>query len=74
MKAAVTKQAVIQRVNRVLKKQNAKLCKNRRANTSELGEYFVVKNNTIYPEYKHVDVEKLARKLEALSEYEKMED
>ena len=76
MKAAVTRQAVIQRINRALKKEGRILRKNRRFNDITLGDYFIVdiQSNSIARSGMDVDVEELAREIGVLAKYEKLED
>jgi hypothetical protein len=79
-KVPVSERAVIARINRKLKHDGRQL-KTKRGGWREdvSGPYYIldIKRNTIVAggsAHSRIDLEELARKLDALSEYEKIED
>jgi hypothetical protein len=75
MKVQVTTRALVQRINRLLAKDDQMLKKTREKSRwfSETGEYFIINFNQNAIVAKHVDLEKLGRELGALKDYEEIE-
>jgi hypothetical protein len=72
-KVPVTRQALIMRINRKLKKDNRNLKKNRNPERdSALGDYFIVDVFGRGAAECNVDVEKVGREIGALKAYEEM--
>jgi len=70
-KIPITKRALVQRINRLLRKRNEALRGKRGANT---GEYYLVdftRNALIQDD---VSLDKLGRELDVLKPYERLED
>lgn len=77
-KLAITERALLQRLNRKLKPQNlvVKKPRGRAANPARLGDYFVLdsqRNFIVDQQLTLGDVEKLARKHQALQGWETVE-
>lgn len=72
MKKIVTERALLARVNRVLAHDNLRLYRNREGDRAgaELGRFYIVdlRNNAI--EASHCDLEKEARELDCLTDWE----
>lgn len=72
----VSRQALIARVNRRLAKQNESLrrCPENRRDYYTLGDFYVLNLSRNLISAKHVDLEKLAKKLGALKPGERLAD
>ena len=71
----ITKDALVKRINRKLRKRNGALKKSRSSSArAELGEYYVVIDNIIYTGGMHVDIEVLGAELGVLRENETLVD
>lgn len=69
-KVAVSRRALVARVDRALRKEGKSLRRARGAAALELGEYFVLDTSQGFVAEKGVDVEALARKLDLLHAWE----
>ena len=67
----MTEHALIQRLNRKLKPNQQLKTSRTEQSKVDLGKYFIVDQSTVTA--KHVDLEKWARKLEALQPWEQLE-
>jgi len=75
----ITMRALIQRINRALKKENEfevlKITRGRwRGGAGDLGRYYTVDENRNAVTGQHIDPEKLGRKLGVLKDYEHVAD
>jgi len=71
LKASVTRQACIQRINRRLAREGERLRATRSDRwRNELGDYFIVSGNSVIAQ--HIDVEELGRELGVLRGFEEL--
>jgi hypothetical protein len=71
----VSKRALVQRVNRVLVKQDERLLAIRSERwRRELGDYYTIIISMNAVRQKHVDLETMAKSLEVLKPYERLVD
>jgi hypothetical protein len=68
----VSERALTLRINRKLKRDHRKLCKSRRREQSNLGDFHVVDAYRNMVVDHHVDIEALGRELGVLAEAEKI--
>lgn len=74
-KVAVTKKALIQRINRVLRKEDEAVRKSRGwRDIQNFGEYYILETSRNLVLHKDVDIEDLSRTLEVIRSHEQMED
>ncbi len=74
LKVSVSERALFQRIQRKLAKENKKICRGRKAHP-ELGAYYIIDLSTsLVVEYPIDDIERLAREINTLAEYESLSD
>jgi hypothetical protein len=73
-KIPLTKRALIQRINRKLRRQDERLCSCRRASRAwrELGDYYIVDTHRNMIRDTGIDVEKYAKQIGALQPFEQV--
>jgi len=76
MKVPVTTRALVQRINRALRKVGDGVLKKTRGDRwwHELGDYYLINVNRNLITDKHIDPESLGRKLGVLKDYERISD
>jgi hypothetical protein len=70
----VSKRAVLARVNRRLRMNGELLKRSRGRYAADIGDYYVLDVGRNFIVRKHVDLESLAREIDALADYEQLTD